>query len=322
MRDAFVPFFVHGKRSLTMAFGNFWRGGRERFGERDRDRERGRMMGSDWREDERERWRDERYGASDRDRDEYGAREGRYGSPEWESGEAYGDRSRSYGAQGYGSQDYGTRQGYGGGGPSYGRERYRGQGSESGRGWGSEERESDYPGTRYGGSEYDYRGGNLYGGGFSRGSRGSYGAGSYGRGSYEMPGGYGEGAYGRGAYGGFGAEGYSQEQGMYRGRGPRNYRRSDERIREDVCDCLTDDPRLDASNVEVTVKDCEVTLAGSVNRREDKRRAEDLVERISGVKDVRNNLRVSQEAGTERTGALGQQGQGQQQGQAGQSPRH
>ena len=48
-----------------MAFGNFWRGGgRERFGserddqERNRDRERWRTTGSDWRDDERDRWRD------------------------------------------------------------------------------------------------------------------------------------------------------------------------------------------------------------------------------------------------------------------------
>jgi osmotically-inducible protein OsmY len=117
---------------------------------------------------------------------------------------------------------------------------------------------------------------------------------------------------------------YSQGQGNFRGRGPRGYRRSDERIREDVCDCLTDDSQLDASNLEVTVKDCEVTLSGNVNRREDKRRAEDLAEGISGVKDVRNNLRVSQEQqGGERSGMQGQQqGQGQQTGQTGQSPRH
>jgi BON domain len=87
-----------------------------------------------------------------------------------------------------------------------------------------------------------------------------------------------------------------------------------------VCDCLTDDPQLDASNLEVTVKECEVTLSGTVNRREDKRRAEDLAEGISGVKDVRNNVRVASEQSGERmSGMQGTQGQ---QTQTGLSPRH
>jgi hypothetical protein len=33
----------------------------------------------------------------------------------------------------------------------------------------------------------------------------------------------------------------------FRGRGPKDYRRP-ERIREDVCELLTDDPRIDASH--------------------------------------------------------------------------
>ena len=54
-------------------------------------------------------------------------------------------------------------------------------------------------------------------------------------------------------------------------------------------------------------------LTGTVFQREDKRRAEDMAERISGVKDVRNNLRVSSEQSGERSGQ-GQEGsrQGQQ----------
>jgi osmotically-inducible protein OsmY len=90
-------------------------------------------------------------------------------------------------------------------------------------------------------------------------------------------------------------EGAQQEWGQdFRGKGPRGYRRSDQRIHEEVCDALTDDPHIDASNMEVTVKDGEVTLSGAVSSREEKRMAEDLVERISGVKDVTNNLRVQQ----------------------------
>lgn len=82
------------------------------------------------------------------------------------------------------------------------------------------------------------------------------------------------------------------ERRDYRGRGPRGYARSDARIGEDVCDRLTEDPRLDASDIEVAVYDREVTLSGTVNSREDKHRAERLVERCPGVEQVQNNLRV------------------------------
>lgn len=79
----------------------------------------------------------------------------------------------------------------------------------------------------------------------------------------------------------------------HRGKGPKGYVRSDERIREDVSDHLTQDDLVDASNIEVVVVDCECTLNGSVATRGEKRRAEDLAERIMGVKHVQNNLRVA-----------------------------
>lgn len=81
-------------------------------------------------------------------------------------------------------------------------------------------------------------------------------------------------------------------QGEHRGRGPKNYTRSDERIREDVCDRLCDDPALDASDIEVKVASGEVTLSGQVASRDERRRAEDCAEQISGAKHVQNNLRV------------------------------
>jgi osmotically-inducible protein OsmY len=77
------------------------------------------------------------------------------------------------------------------------------------------------------------------------------------------------------------------------GRGPRNYRRSDERIREDVNDRLTEDYYLDAGDIEVLVQDSVVTLTGRVDTRYDKRRAIDIAESVSGVTDVTNQLRVS-----------------------------
>lgn len=78
----------------------------------------------------------------------------------------------------------------------------------------------------------------------------------------------------------------------HRGRGPKNYKRSDSRVEEDVCDRLTDDGLLDASDITVQVSDREVTLDGTVSTRNAKRRAEDCADSVSGVQHVQNNLRV------------------------------
>lgn len=83
-----------------------------------------------------------------------------------------------------------------------------------------------------------------------------------------------------------------QPAAAHRGRGPKGYRRSDERILEDVCDRLTEDRELDAAGIEVRVEGGEVTLSGTVESRADRRRAEDLAESVSGVTHVTNNLRA------------------------------
>jgi hypothetical protein len=80
--------------------------------------------------------------------------------------------------------------------------------------------------------------------------------------------------------------------GSHRGRGPKGYKRSDQRIHEDVCERLTEDRFIDASNIEVEVKEGEVTLSGTVSSRGLKRRAEDLAEMAAGVSHIQNNLRV------------------------------
>ena len=87
-----------------------------------------------------------------------------------------------------------------------------------------------------------------------------------------------------------------REAGQHRGRGPKGYQRSDARILEDVNDRLTEDPHLDASEIEVRVENREVTLTGTVNSRFEKRHAEDLAESVSGVTHVQNNLRIQQAA--------------------------
>lgn len=85
-----------------------------------------------------------------------------------------------------------------------------------------------------------------------------------------------------------------EQRAHRRGRGPKGYRRSDERIKEDVNDRLSDDYYIDASDVEVAVENSEVTLTGTVRTRSDKRRIEDIAESVSGVANVENRLRVKQ----------------------------
>lgn len=84
----------------------------------------------------------------------------------------------------------------------------------------------------------------------------------------------------------------NQESNKHRGRGPRGYTRSDSRITEDINDRLSDDDMLDASDIEVKVTNGEVILSGTVDNKQNKRYAEDIVEAVSGVKDVENRLRV------------------------------
>jgi len=103
-----------------------------------------------------------------------------------------------------------------------------------------------------------------------------------------------------GTWGSEGGGGYStgsqqSNRQSFAGRGPQGYRRSDERITEDINEELTQDPELDASGISVEVKNGEVVLKGSVPDRESKRRAEEIAESCSGVKDIQNQIRVKRE---------------------------
>jgi hypothetical protein len=115
--------------------------------------------------------------------------------------------------------------------------------------------------------------------------------------------------YGYGWAGRYGGRGWTSPERWtmretFAGRGPRGYRRSDERIRDDVCDRLTLAPGIDASDVDVRVENGEVTLEGTVGSRYEKREAEDVAERVPGVGDVHNRLRVTPSAAG-RSGAAG-----------------
>lgn len=94
--------------------------------------------------------------------------------------------------------------------------------------------------------------------------------------------------------GGYGQQSKGVEgSGPHVGRGPKGYQRSDQRIEEDVCEQLTQHGHIDASEIEVRVSGGEVTLTGTVDSRQTKRLAEDIVDVVSGVREIHNQLRVS-----------------------------
>lgn len=205
-------------------------------------------------------------------------------SREWEDGESRHYDRGNYGRGGYGSYDDNV-------------ENYR----NTGRGYGNDPESfessygrrarSQYKDDNYGGST---RG--SYGYGNNRGQNsGSWGPSreradddSYRTNEYGSEGMWDRGQHGT-SWGNGSREGYTGN----RGKGPRGYLRSDERILEDINDRLSDDDQLDASEIEVKVEKGEVTLTGSVSDRNDKRLAEDLVESVSGVKNVENRIRFT-----------------------------
>lgn len=149
------------------------------------------------------------------------------------------------------------------------------------------------------------------GGGLNQGADGSWGQGY---GGSVAPTDYREG-FGGEAYGGgmsgadyarsFGARGDNfggddrnwidqradENSGPHRGKGPQGWRRTDERLREEVCERLMNDRLLDAREVEVAAADGVVTLTGAVPGASDVRLAEMLAREAPGVTEVRNELR-------------------------------
>jgi BON domain len=256
---------------------------------------------------------------------------GEYGG--WASGEGQGEfagdgysaqgqfsnqRVAQYGDQGYG-QDYG-RQGIGwqnrqqddsqafrhemswDQGPSRERE-YRGEqrfGSQRRGPYGPDPGHSGPRSTRthegYGGAGSDRQ----------QDSEGYWGQGSGG----------GQGVGGSGT--GFSAAG-SWMAGPHSGRGPQGYQRSDARIEEDVCEHLTHHGMLDATGIQVRVENGEVTLTGTVESRQAKRLAEDILDSISGVRDIHNQLRVQRDQGQGHVNPIlaAEMGQGDGQGSNG-----
>lgn len=101
-------------------------------------------------------------------------------------------------------------------------------------------------------------------------------------------------------------ESYRQEtmHESHAGKGPRNWKRSDARIEEDVNEELTRNPRVDATEINVSVKDGEVTLSGFVRTRDERREAAECAWNARGVRDVHSQIRVSSELNTTRSQVL------------------
>src|SRR5687767_2343051 len=75
-------------------------------------------------------------------------------------------------------------------------------------------------------------------------------------------------------------------------KGPKNYERSDERIREDICERLMADHSLEVEDVSVDVERGVVRLEGTVRLRRMKHDIEDIAANCAGVNDVENRIRV------------------------------
>ncbi len=233
---------------------------------------------SDWADRMDSPWRGDRSGSGAGGRYGPGFSE-RYGSGEWYGGEESGRSGRSDfgGSAGQGAYGIGP-EGYGGAGA--GRYGSMGQGGSRGRGFGRQ-------GGREGGQSYgqqEHMGSDRYGT--------SWGASDW-------------------------QEQSARRGGQFAGRGPSGYKRSAERITEDVNEALTWDGDVDASQIQVRVEGDEVILEGTVDSRRAKRAAEEAAERVRGVSDVHNRLRVEARQDDSGWSSVGQAGQGQSQSSRG-----
>jgi osmotically-inducible protein OsmY len=83
-----------------------------------------------------------------------------------------------------------------------------------------------------------------------------------------------------------------EEQGSSRPDRRIRGRRPDETLARELQEILTNDPELDSTEIEVQVEDGAVTLIGVVDSSDAKLLAEELVESVTGVREVHNQLRV------------------------------
>lgn len=103
---------------------------------------------------------------------------------------------------------------------------------------------------------------------------------------------------------------HPEDRGPHYGKGPKGYKRSDDRTREEVCEAIAHQGHIDASDVEVKVAGGIVTLSGTVAQRHHKRALEHLVEHCRGVDDVHNELRLKKEEPAPQRRQAGDVGRG------------
>jgi osmotically-inducible protein OsmY len=266
----------------------------QRWNERYRDDDRG-MRGArggeydgGWDQGDR-RWASS---GADFDREDYPS-EDEYGSSPRGSfgsrGQArWSQRGPSSGGQGYGNQGSRGSRGFSGG-------HYGGFANEGAAGQGN------YGGNR-GFSNQGYSGQRFNQGWSGQGRDQSWGE-TFGQG-------YGGSEYGNQSFRGQSYGGGYQGRG-FAGRGPKGFQRSDERVKEQLCERLTDHDDIDASEISLEVKNGEVTLTGTVNSRDEKRAAEEIAEQSPGVREVQNHLRVSHEASSSQGNQSGRAAQSQ-----------
>jgi osmotically-inducible protein OsmY len=81
--------------------------------------------------------------------------------------------------------------------------------------------------------------------------------------------------------------------GSHMGPGLQFHRRSDDKIHEEIWELLTNNADLDASEVDLHVEGGEVTVTGTVDSRDAKWLIEDMVNSVTGVREVNNRLKVA-----------------------------
>jgi hypothetical protein len=216
-----------------------------------------------------------------------------YGQP------SYGREAGSSGTSSYGRSDYGSRSHGGIGESNYGSGRYEAGEAQSWRGYGG-----GYGGDQgfeNAGSWFEpYGEGQQYGS--QRGSGGGFGQRESGRLPFGQSGQMGQ-------FGQYGQSGQYQsgQFGQHRGKGPKGYQRTDDRLKELICERLRDDPEIDPSEVTINVSGSRVTLDGSVDSRRTKHAIEDIVEQFD-VSDVQNNLRVTRQSAQSGQGSQSEWG--------------
>lgn len=82
------------------------------------------------------------------------------------------------------------------------------------------------------------------------------------------------------------------------GKGPKGYRRSDDRIYEEVCESLMKSHDVDASDIGVKVENGTVYLEGTVDSRKTKIFVEYLIEDLPGIEDIKNELKIDKNFST------------------------